>query len=129
MNSLLEDMHFRYATKLFDPTKKVNSKDLEELQEILRLSPSSFGLQPWKFLVITEPTIRAKIREHAWGQSQVTDCSHLFVLCARTDITESYINSYIKKIAAVRHVDPASLSSYEQMMIGFRKNFDKTSEN
>lgn len=88
---LLKRLLWRYATKKFDAAKNISEHDLRELLEVLRLAPSSFGLQPWKFLVISNAELRKKLREHAWNQAQITDASHLVVLCARTDVDESFV--------------------------------------
>jgi nitroreductase len=116
---------WRYATKQFDPTKHISSSDLLELQESLRLSASSFGLQPWKFITVTDKKLRTQLVQHAWNQSQVTDASHLIVLCARTDIDASYIKSFIAFTAKERKIPAESLAQYEQMMLGFAKNMSK----
>ncbi len=115
MNNLL---HWRYATKKFDPTRKVSQEALNELLEVLRLSPSSFGLQPWKFVVVEDPHLRQEIRKHAWNQSQVTDASHLIILCSIKNIDETYIKNFVGQIAKSRNVEPQSLAGYQQMMIG-----------
>lgn len=119
---IIQTLEWRYATKQFDAGKKVSEQDLTELLESLRLSPSSFGLQPWKFVIVENKEIRKKLREAAWNQPQVVDASHLIVLCARTDVDEKYIRSYIDSIAQQRGVTPESLSQFEGMMQGFRAN-------
>ena len=123
--STTETLMWRYATKQFDPTKHISSSDLLELQESLRLSASSFGLQPWKFITVTDKKLRTQLVQHAWNQSQVTDASHLIVLCARTDIDASYIKSFIAFTAKERKIPAESLAQYEQMMLGFAKNMSK----
>ena len=112
-----EYLHWRYATKKFDITRKVSKQELEEVLEALRLSPSSFGLQPWKFIVIQNDVLRKKIRKHAWDQPQVTDASHLVVLCSIKNMDEDYIKNYVIKIAQARAVTPESLAVYQQMML------------
>ncbi|MBS3050791.1 MAG: NAD(P)H-dependent oxidoreductase [Candidatus Aenigmarchaeota archaeon] len=121
-SKIIDDLTWRYATKKFDPKKKVSKKDLDELLEVLRLSPSSYGLQPWKFLVITDKKIREKLRPRARGQAQVTDASHLIVLCARTDIDGKYIRKYIESIIKVRGVTRKSLKAYEDRMNAVMKS-------
>jgi len=122
MSSLLESLQWRYATKQFDPSKKISDADLHQLTEVLRLSPSSFGLQPRKFLVITDPTIREMLVTHSRGQRQVADASHLIVLCARDSVDEAYIESYIADVAQTRGIDASMLDGYKNMMIGFSQN-------
>lgn len=120
--ALIPALKWRYATKQFDPTKKVPETEFNELTEALRLSASSFGLQPWKFFVIKNPAIRAKIREHAWGQSQVTDASHLIVLAARKGIDDEYIRHFIKATAETRKTTIEALKGYEDMMLNAVRN-------
>ncbi|MFT6604101.1 MAG: nitroreductase, partial [Bacteriovoracaceae bacterium] len=74
--NIIESLNWRYATKEFDRTKKVSSEDLETITECLRLTASSFGLQPWKFLIISNQEVKDSLLEHSWGQKQVTECSH-----------------------------------------------------
>jgi nitroreductase len=118
MTEIIKALNWRYATKKFDPSKKVSEEDLNELLESARLAPSSYGLQPWKFVVVTNPDLRKKLREHAWGQPQITDASHLIVLAARTDVDEKYIKEYVAEIAKQRSVPVESVKGYEDMMIG-----------
>lgn len=115
--SIKEDLNWRYATKKFDPKKKIPKKDLDELLEALRMSPSSRGMQLWKFLVITDKKLREKLRQHAHGQPQITDASQLIVLCIRTDIDDKHVARYIKRIMEVRKVSHDSLKAYKESMI------------
>lgn len=121
MTDLLSDLRWRAAVKKFDPHKRVSEADLAELLEALRLSPSSFGIQPWKFVVVTDPALRTKLRAVSWDQAQVTDASHLLVLCARTDVDEHLITSYADDIARTRGVPREAVDGYADMMKGFRK--------
>src|SRR3989338_7392241 len=121
-SKIIDGLNWRYATKKFDPKKKVSKKDIDELLEALRLSPSSYGLQPWKFLVITDRKVREKLRSHGNNQPQVTDASHLIVLCARTDIDEKYIRKYIELIIKTRCVTRESLKAYEGRMASIMKS-------
>lgn len=77
-----EAMDFRHACKLFDESRKISDKEIREILEAGRKSPSSFGMEPWKFLVITNEELKAKIRPHCWNQPQITTCSHLVVILA-----------------------------------------------
>ncbi|MDD2280759.1 MAG: nitroreductase family protein, partial [Bacteroidales bacterium] len=71
--SIVESLKWRYATKKFDTAKKISKENLEYLKEAVSLIPSSYGLQPYKVLVIENPAIREKLREAAWGQAQLTE--------------------------------------------------------
>ena len=77
-----EAMDFRHACKIFDENKKISDKDIKYILEAGRKSPSSFGMEPWKFLVITNEELKAKIRPVCWNQVQITSCSHLVVVLA-----------------------------------------------
>ena len=80
--TFMEAMDFRHACKVFDDTKKISEEDMKYILEVGRKSPSSFGQEPWKFLVITNEELKAKIRPFCWDQVQVTSCSHLVVILA-----------------------------------------------
>jgi nitroreductase len=117
-----DHLNWRYATKKFDTTKKISKQDLAELLEVLRLSPSSYGLQPWKFIVVHNPELRKKLRSHAWDQAQITDADTLIVFCARQTMDENYVKNFVGSIAKTRGVAKESLSGYEQMMLGALKS-------
>jgi len=114
-------LNWRYATKQFDPLKKISMTEFDELLEVLRLSPSSFGLQPWKFVVVQDQVLRKEIRKHAWDQAQVTDASHLIILCSLKTMDEAYIKNCVHDIARVRSLPMDSLAGYEQMMVSIVK--------
>jgi nitroreductase len=115
---LITALKWRYATKQFDPDKKINPHDWQTLEDALVLTPSSFGLQPWKFIVVTDPATKEKLRAVSWGQSQVTDCSHLVVFAIPTVLKESGIDAYIERIAEVRGSTVESLAKFRDTMVG-----------
>jgi nitroreductase len=117
-DTLISALNWRYATKVFDPARKIPSKDLDTLLQSLVLTPSSFGLQPYRFLVVTDPALKARLREASWGQSQITDCSHLVVFLARQQMTEADVDHYIQRIAKVRGDQPENLAGYRSMIVG-----------
>lgn len=116
--SLIQQLNWRYATKKFDATRKVSTHDWGILESALVLTASSYGLQPWKFIIVTEPSLKARLRPASWNQAQVEDCSHLVVLAAKQDITESDVDLFIARIAEVRGVSIESLASYKGFMMG-----------
>ncbi|OGJ21959.1 MAG: NAD(P)H-dependent oxidoreductase [Candidatus Pacebacteria bacterium RIFCSPHIGHO2_02_FULL_46_9] len=118
MNDIIKQLNWRYATKKFDPNFKLSEAQLAELTEVVRLSPSSFGLQPWGFVVVSNPAIRTKLRAAAWGQPQITDASHLFVFCRLSQMNQANIDEYVKAIAEQRGLQTADLAEYSQMMTG-----------
>lgn len=112
-------LQWRYATKVFDPTKSLTADQANALEQSLVLSPSSFGLQPWKFLVVSNKELRAKIRPLAWNQSQVTDASHLYVLAAKNILDKSDVDRLITATAAGRGVSEESLAGYRSVVESF----------
>ena len=121
-DSLLHALHWRYATKKFDPAKRIPASDWQALEQALVLSPSSVGLQPWKFIIVTDPAMKARLRPAAWDQSQVVDCSHFVVLAVRKDLGADHVDRHIGRMAEVRGVAPESLVKFRQMITG---NLDK----
>ena len=117
-DSLLQQLAWRYATKKFDPSKKVSAADWAVLEKALVLTASSYGLQPWKFIVVTDPALKAKLRPASWNQSQVEDCSHLVVFTAKLDITEGDVDRFITRIAEVRGATVESLAGHTGFMVG-----------
>lgn len=116
--SLLQQLNWRYATKKFDTSKKIPAADWAVLEEALVLTASSYGLQPWKFIVVTDPALKAKLRPASWNQSQVEDCSHLVVFTAKQDVTEADLDRFIARTAEVRGTTVESLAGYKGFMLG-----------
>lgn len=120
--TILEQFNWRYATKKFDPAKKIAAETWKQIEEGIRLAPSSYGLQPWKFLVINDPALRAKLKEFSWNQPQITDASHLLVICRRTDLDAAYVDRYVAQIAQERGIPVEALAGYRGMMVGSVSN-------
>ena len=102
MNKIIEDLNWRYATKKYNTTKKISAQDFNIIKESLRLSPSSFGLQPFKYIVVENKELREELKVHSFNQSQITDASHMIVFCSLIDIKENHIDQYIENIAKTR---------------------------
>lgn len=115
---LLAQLNWRYATKQFDPARKIAAEDWAALAESLRLSASSYGLQPWKFLVIEDPALRATLQGHSWGQSQIVDASHLVVFAAKVDLSEADVDAHLEKTATVRGIPVGDLAPFKSMVVG-----------
>ena len=118
MSAFLEQQNWRYATKKFDSTKIISNEDLSTLKEAIRLSSSSYGLQPYQVFIIENKDLRAKIQPAAWGQAQIVDASHLFVFANRTDVTNEDIDKYLKNVSETRNIPETALAGYG----GFMKN-------
>jgi nitroreductase len=118
-STLSDALNWRYAVKLFDPSRKIPEATWTALEQSLILSPSSFGLQPWKFIVVKDAALRSKLREHSWSQPQIVDASHLVVFARRTRQTRADVQRLIDKMVEVRNIPAASLDGYKGMMLGF----------
>lgn len=118
-DQLLASLRWRYATKQFDASRKIPADTWAALEESLVLTPSSFGLQPWKFMVIEDPAFRFQLLAESWKQPQVTDASHYVVLTARTDLTAEDVDSWIACMAEVQGVAVDSLAGYKGVVEGF----------
>lgn len=116
---LLDSLRFRYATKIFDPTRKIPDDVWEALEQSLLLAPSSFGLQPWKFLVINDPDLRASLQKKSWGQTQVTDADRFVVFATRTDVTEADVERFFLALAASQDREVEAFSGYRSVVSGF----------
>lgn len=117
----LEQLHWRYATKKFDSSRKIPEATWKTLEQSLVLSPSSFGLQPWQFLVVRNPEIRQKLLEPAWGQKPVVDASHLVVLANKLEVNEADVERHVRRMAEVQQVSPEDLSGFANMVKGYLK--------
>ena len=108
----LENLKWRYATKKFDATKKIKNDDLEKLKEAVQLSASSYGLQLYKVLIIENIELREKLQPISWGQSQVTEASHLFVFCNYSEVKDDHIDEYMKLKADTQGLNIDDLKGY-----------------
>lgn len=115
---LLAALTWRYATKQFDPQQKIPAATWSALEQALVLSPSSYGLQPWKFLVIDDPGLRSQLKAVSWNQPQVVDASHFVVFAAKTTVTAADVERFIAFTAQVRGIPAAALDGYKGMMLG-----------
>ncbi len=113
-DSLISSFQWRYATKKFDPTKRISDADWKTLEQALVLTPSSFGLQPWRFLVVRDPELRAKLQPLANGQAQVVDCSHYVIFCIVKNMGRDYVKKYVSRVGEIRKQSSESLADYEE---------------
>lgn len=115
---LLQSLNWRYAVKKFDPNKKISTENWQTLSESLRLCPSSYGLQPWQFILVETPQLRKELRAHSWNQSQVEDCSHYVVLAYKEKMDTQHIEKYIQAMSEQRQVSIESLKGFAEVMSG-----------
>lgn len=116
---VLDALTWRYATKVFDPGRSIPDETWAALVRSLVLAPSSFGLQPWRFLVIDDPAVRSALHQHSWDQPQIIAADRLVVLTTRTDLAETDIDRWIECLAASRTTSPEALRSLRDMITGF----------
>ncbi len=114
----MKALEWRYATKVFDPARKIPAETWRALTGALLRPPTSYGLQPYQFLVINDPAKRAELLPHSWGQKQVVDASHFVVFTARTKMTEADVDKLIKATSEARKIPADSLGFYRDMMLG-----------
>ncbi|HEY0793806.1 MAG TPA: NAD(P)H-dependent oxidoreductase [Chthoniobacterales bacterium] len=118
-DTLIESLQWRYATKKFDPDRKIPDDVWAGLEKAAILSPSSYGLQPYKLVVVTDPDTRKRLRPAAFDQAQITDSSHLVVFSARTDLDLDYVDRFITRASELRHVPKEQLADYQGRINGF----------
>ena len=118
MSDLLKKLQWRYATKKMNPAKAVPQEKVDRILEAARLAPTSSGLQPYEIFVVTNKEIREQIKPKAWGQGQVTDCSHLLVFAAWNTYTPERINHMFDLTNAERGGTNEGWENYRKMLLG-----------
>lgn len=118
MSSIHELLQWRYATKKFDTTKTVPAEAIEYILEAGNLAATSYGLQPFQIVVVTDQTKKDAIKEAAFGQVQVSENTALLVIAARTDVDEAMIAEYSTRIETVRNLPAGTVDGYKAMMVG-----------
>jgi len=115
---LLHQLNWRYATKQFDPQRKISAVDWATLEEALLLTPSSGGLQPWKFIVITDPAMRARLTPASYGQPQINAASHLVVFAAKTNFNEGDVDAHVNNVSQTQGTPLEALAPLRGMLVG-----------
>jgi nitroreductase len=129
MSTFIENQNWRYATKKFDATKTITAEDLNTIKEAIRLSSSSFGLQPYKIFIIENLELRAQIKAVAWGQAQVIEASHLLVFASKINIGDAEVDDYVKNTSITRDVPVESLNGYANFIKGYIKPLTEDDKN
>ncbi|MDI9325276.1 MAG: NAD(P)H-dependent oxidoreductase [Alphaproteobacteria bacterium] len=111
--NLINALNWRYAVQVFDEKKKISDSDIKTILEAGRLAPSSFGLQPWKFIVITDIALRKKLVPICFNQEKITTCSHVIALAYKKNITQKDIDAYISDMAHTRNISKDSLEGFK----------------
>lgn len=118
MIQTINSLNWRYATKAYDLNKKLDPGQISDLIETVRLSPSSFGLQPYKLIEVKNPETREKLKAAAWGQTQITDASNLFVFAVPTNLSDTDVDVFINRTATTRNIPVENLAEYSTMIKG-----------
>ncbi len=116
MSTIIEDLNWRYATKQFDASRKISAEDFNIIRESLRLVPSSYGLQPLKYIIVESKELREKLVPASYGQKQVLDASHLILICSHQKMDEKQVDAYLKNVAETRSIDLSSTEGYGNFM-------------
>lgn len=115
---LLQQLRWRYATKSFDPARKISAADWTTLEQALILTPTSYGFQPYRFVVVTDPAMREKLLPLSWDQRQVVDASHFVVFAAKTSVTEADVDYYLAHVGKVRGIPVENLAGFRKALLG-----------
>lgn len=119
---LVSALTWRYATKKFDPARKIPAEVWAALEQSLVLSPSSIGLQPWKFFVVTDPAVKSALQGASYRQAQLVDCSHVVAFAVRRGIDAEHVDRHIARMAEVTGATVESLEKFRAMTM---RNLDK----
>ncbi|MBD1887172.1 NAD(P)H-dependent oxidoreductase [Microcoleus vaginatus] len=114
---LLENLKWRYATKQFDPAKTIAPEIWTALEDALVLTPSSYGLQPWKFLIITSSELKEQLKPLSWNQSQVTDCSHYVVFAIKKNLTAEDVDRFMARTVELRGGTVEAMAGYRNLIV------------
>ena len=118
MSTIIEDLNWRYATKKFDNTKKISDEDKTYIKEAIRLSASSYGLQPYKIFIVENPAIKQKLLPAAYGQNQIIDADLIVVFASYKSIGAIEVDAYMEIIASTRNVPLTALQGFADYMKG-----------
>jgi nitroreductase len=129
MSTFIENANWRYATKKFDASKKVSSEHLNILKEAIRLSASSYGLQPYKILIIENPELKAKLQPASYGQTQIVDASQVIVFANELNVGDTQIEAYVSNIIKTRGLTFDTVKGYSDYMKSAISNMPENVKN
>lgn len=121
-DSIVDALRWRYATKKFDPSKKIAPEIWQKLQSALVLSPSSYGMQPYKFVVVTDQKVKEELVSATRGQTQPRDCSHLVVFSRLAKVDAAHVEHYVKRLVEVRNVAEDTVAGLKNILLDFVTN-------
>ena len=121
---IIESLQWRYATKKFEPSKAVSEDDLNVILQAGNLAATSYGLQPFQFIVVADAQTRQQLVAHSYNQPQVADASHVIVIAIRTDVDTAYIKQSAAMTEEMRGLEKGQLDGYAKQMIGAITSMD-----
>lgn len=124
--NFIENQKWRYATKKFDPTKKISNENIETIKQAIQLSTSSYGLQPYIIINVENKELRQQMLPHCWNQNQIVDASHLLVFANFIKLEEKHIDDYFENISKTREISIESMKGYSDFV---KKNILSLPEN
>jgi len=116
MSKIIDDLNWRYATKRFNTNQRISEDDLKTIKKSLQLVPSSYGLQPLKYILVENTDLREKLVSASYNQRQVQDASHLLVICSSLKMTEKHIDDFMENVATTRNVKLETTSGYSNFV-------------
>jgi len=120
--NIINSLEWRYAIKKFDSAKKLSNQQIKTLKKAFNLTPTSFGLQPIKMIVIENKELQEKFVELSYFQRQVADASHLLIICIKNDTTSEDINSYFNLEKETRNIEESAISNFRKQLLEMYKN-------
>lgn len=117
--TVVRQLEWRYATQKFDAARSIPAADWAALERSLVLTPSSFGLQPWAFIEVDDPAVRARLVEASWGQAQVVEAPKVVVFAARTGLDAADAERYVRRALEVRKLAPEVLDGFKRTLVRF----------
>ncbi|MDD5717369.1 MAG: NAD(P)H-dependent oxidoreductase [Sulfuricurvum sp.] len=118
MSEFLKAMAFRHACKRFDAAKAIPAEAFESLLEVARTSPSSFGMEPWRLIVVRNPNLRKALKSSCWNQNQITEASELVIFTTDNNVVRSG-TPYVRKMFERRGLPGEAVDTY----MGVYKNY------
>jgi len=115
--NIIDSLNWRYATKKFDPEKYVSNEKLEILKETFTLTPTSYGLQPIKLVVVSNKELQKELVPHSFNQEQVAQASHVLVICIENTIDEAYIRAHFENEKTIRGTSDDIIDSFRAFLI------------
>ena len=117
--NVIESLNWRYATKKFDSTKKLSQKKLEILKQAFKLTPTSYGVQTMKMVIVSDDATKSKMIPLCYGQEQVKGASHVLAICIQDDVSEKDVDDYFDDVVKIRNTPETILSKYRTELKDF----------